>query len=74
MGFVGVHRASVGLQVPGAGILSLLSLDRVQSGGATTMITGLGPFGLHNVDYFVYFFVIDHGRRFVDFERPPCDT
>ena len=20
------------------------------------------------------FFVIDHGRRFVDFERPPCNT
>ena len=21
-----------------------------------------------------WFFVIDHGRRFVDFERPPCDA
>ena len=55
MGFEGVQRASVGLQVPGAGILPLLSLDRVHSGAATTMITRLGPFGLHNFDYFVYF-------------------
>ena len=55
MGFDGVQRASVGLQVPGAGILPLLSLDRVHSGAATTMITRLGPFGLHNFDYFVHF-------------------
>ena len=54
MGFAGVHRASVGLQVPGAGILPLLSGERVQSGVATGTITRLGPFGLHNSDYFVY--------------------
>ena len=47
MGFVGVHRASVGLEVPGAGILPLLSGERVQSGVATGTITRLGPFDLH---------------------------
>ena len=72
MGFDGVHRASVGLEVPGASILPLLSWDRVQSGVATGTITRLGPFGLHNFDYFC--FVLDHGRRFVDFERSPRDT
>ena len=41
MGFDGVHRASVGLQVPGAGILLLLSWERVNSGAATSTITKL---------------------------------
>ena len=53
MGFDGVHRASVGLQVPGAGIQPLLSLERVHSGAATTMITRLGPFEFYNFDYFL---------------------
>ena len=39
MGFDGVQRASVGLQVPGAGILPPLSLERVNSGVATSTIT-----------------------------------
>ena len=60
MGFDGVHRASVGLQVPGAGILPLLSWERVQSGGATTTITRLGLFEFYNFGF--------------DFERPPRDT
>ena len=72
MGFAGVHRASVGLEVPGASILPLLSGERVQSGVATGTITRLGPFDLHKFDYFC--FVLDHGRRFVDFEQPPRDT
>ena len=50
MGFDGVHRASVGLQVPGAGILPLLSWERVNSGAATTMITRLEPF-----EFSIYF-------------------
>ena len=62
----------VGDIVPGAGIQPPLSPERVHSGAATSTITRLGPFELHNFDYFV--FVIDHGRRFVDFERPPCDA
>ena len=41
MGFDGVHRASVGLQVIGAGILPLLSWERVNSGAATSTITKL---------------------------------
>ena len=74
MEFDGVQRASVGLQVPGASIQPPLSPETVYSGATTTTITRLGPFELHNFDYFVFFFVIDHGRRFVDFERPPCDA
>ena len=70
MGFVGAHRASVGLQVPGACILPLLSGERVQSGVATSTIPifELGEFTTFDLLF------IDHGRRFVDFERPPCDT
>ena len=71
MGFVGVHRASVGLEVPGASILPLLSGERVQSGVATSTITILEPGEFTTFDFF---FVLDHGRRFVDFERPPHDT
>ena len=72
MGFDGVHRASVGLEVPGVGILPLLSGERVHSGVATGTITRLGPFDLHKFDYFC--FVLDHGCCIVDFERPPRDT
>ena len=53
MGFDGVQRASVGLQVPGAGIQPPLSPERVHSGAATTMITRLGPFEFYNFDYFL---------------------
>ena len=138
MGFDGVHRASVGLQVPGAGILLLLSWERVNSGAATSTITKLrlsfiidrscaasigsfwcgsvtttdalvqniGPNHLYGwvipsvVDVIdldgirarvgatvpsppesvhpgvttFYFHFIDHGRRFVDFERSPRDA
>ena len=70
MGLVGPHRASVGLQVPGASILPLLSGERVPSGVATSTITilELGEFTAFDLLF------IDHGRRFVDFERPPRDT
>ena len=71
MGFDGVQRASVGLQVPGAGIQPPLSPERVHCGAATTMITRLALSEFYNFDYF---FFIDHGRRFVDFERPPRDA
>ena len=58
MGFDGVHRASVGLQVPGAGILPLLSWERVNSGVATSMITRLEPFEF--TIYFERFALIGH--------------
>ena len=70
MGFVGPHRASVGLEVPGACILPLLSGERVQSGVATSTITILEPGEFTTFDLLF----IDHGRRFVDVERPPRDT
>ena len=44
MGFDGVQRASVGPQVPGAGILPPLSLERVHSGVTTSTITKLRLF------------------------------
>ena len=53
------------VQVPGAGRQPPLSPERVHSGAANSTITRLGPFEFYNFDYFV--FVIDHGRRFVDF-------
>ena len=56
MGFDGVHRASVGLQVPGAGILPLLLWERVNSGVATSMITRLEPFESLYVERLHFFF------------------
>ena len=43
MGFDGLHRASVGLEVPGVRVLPLLSGERVQSGVATSTIPILEP-------------------------------
>jgi len=70
MGFVGLHRASVGLQVPGVSILPLLLGERVQSGVTTSTIPILEPGEFTAFDLLF----IDHGRRFVDFERPPRDS
>ena len=70
MGLVGPHRASVGLEIPGASILLLLSGERVQSGVAISTITILEPGEFTTFDLLF----IDHGRRFVDFERSPRDT
>ena len=122
MGFVGVQRASVGLQAPGAATnldISFVidrscaaSIGSFWCGNVITrvaLVQNIGPNHLYGwvipsvVDVIdhdgirarvgatippppesvhpgvttvttFYFHLIDHGRRFVDFERPPRDT